>query len=133
MVFGKTSLAILEQCDPRLQRIARRALRYQIYDFSVIAGYRSSAEQMALFNSGRTQIDGYSKKSKHNYSPALAMDLCPWPPFVNGLNVWEDHQRFAVLAGTMALFVWGRWRYDMVAVTGLLAGLLVGVGRRRAP
>jgi di/tricarboxylate transporter len=34
---------------------------------------------------------------------------------------------FAVLAGTMALFVWGRWRYDMVAVAGLLAGLLVGV------
>src|SRR5690606_33914454 len=27
----------------------------------------------------------------------------------------------------MALFIWGRWRYDMVAVTGLLAGLLVGV------
>jgi len=34
---------------------------------------------------------------------------------------------FAVLAGTMALFIWGRWRYDMVAVAGLLAGLLVGV------
>ena len=34
---------------------------------------------------------------------------------------------FAVLAGTMALFIWGRWRYDVVAVTGLLAGLLVGV------
>lgn len=34
---------------------------------------------------------------------------------------------FAVLAGTMALFVWGRLRYDLVAVTGLLAGLLVGV------
>ena len=34
---------------------------------------------------------------------------------------------FAVLAGTMALFVWGRWRYDLVAVTGLLTGLLVGV------
>ena len=33
----------------------------------------------------------------------------------------------AVLAGTMVLFVWGRWRYDMVAVAGLLAGLLVGV------
>jgi di/tricarboxylate transporter len=36
---------------------------------------------------------------------------------------------FAVLAGTMALFVWGRWRYDMVAVAGLLAGLLVGAIR----
>ncbi|OYW44320.1 MAG: SLC13 family permease [Sphingomonadales bacterium 32-68-7] len=34
---------------------------------------------------------------------------------------------FAVLAGTMALFVWGRWRYDLVAVTGLLAAVLVGV------
>lgn len=34
---------------------------------------------------------------------------------------------FAVLAAVMALFVWGRWRYDLVAVIGLLAGLLVGV------
>ena len=34
---------------------------------------------------------------------------------------------FAVLAGTMALFIWGRWRYDLVAVAGLLAGVLVGV------
>lgn len=34
---------------------------------------------------------------------------------------------FAVLAGTMALFIWGRWRYDLVAVTGLLAGVLIGV------
>lgn len=33
----------------------------------------------------------------------------------------------AVLAGTMALFVWGKWRYDLVAVMGLLAGILVGV------
>jgi len=34
---------------------------------------------------------------------------------------------FAVLAGVMALFIWGRWRYDLVAVAGLLAGVLVGV------
>src|SRR5688572_28677764 len=27
----------------------------------------------------------------------------------------------------MALFVWGRWRYDLVAVTGLLAAVTVGV------
>jgi di/tricarboxylate transporter len=27
----------------------------------------------------------------------------------------------------MALFIWGRWRYDQVAVVGLLAGVLVGV------
>jgi di/tricarboxylate transporter len=34
---------------------------------------------------------------------------------------------FAVLAGTMALFIWGRWRYDLVAIIGLLAGVIVGV------
>ena len=27
----------------------------------------------------------------------------------------------------MVLFIWGRWRYDVVAVVGLLAGVLVGV------
>lgn len=99
MVFGRTSISILEQCDPLLQRIAHRALSYQVYDFSVICGYRSPAEQLILFNAGRTKLDGYSKKSKHNYNPSRAMDLCPWPPEVNGLNVWEDPQRFAVLAG----------------------------------
>ncbi|HEX8653710.1 MAG TPA: SLC13 family permease [Allosphingosinicella sp.] len=34
---------------------------------------------------------------------------------------------FAVLAGMMALFVWGRIRYDMVAVLALLAAVLVGI------
>lgn len=34
---------------------------------------------------------------------------------------------FLVLAGTMALFVWGRLRFDVVAVVGLLAAVLLGV------
>ena len=34
---------------------------------------------------------------------------------------------FAVLAGMMALFLWGRIRYDMVAVLSLLAAVLVGI------
>jgi len=34
---------------------------------------------------------------------------------------------FAVLAGMMALFVWGRIRYDMVAVIALLVAVLVGI------
>jgi di/tricarboxylate transporter len=32
-----------------------------------------------------------------------------------------------VLALTMALFVWGRWRYDLVAVTALLAATYLGL------
>jgi di/tricarboxylate transporter len=34
---------------------------------------------------------------------------------------------FAVLAGMMALFIWGRIRYDMVAILALLVALLVGI------
>ncbi len=33
----------------------------------------------------------------------------------------------AVLAGTMAMFLWGRWRHDMVAVGALLACVLAGL------
>jgi di/tricarboxylate transporter len=34
---------------------------------------------------------------------------------------------FSIIAGTMALFVWGRLRYDLVAGVSLLAAVLVGV------
>src|SRR5436305_11287740 len=34
---------------------------------------------------------------------------------------------FAVLGGTMLLFVWGRFRYDLVAILSVLAALTTGV------
>ena len=34
---------------------------------------------------------------------------------------------FAIVVVMMALFVWGRWRYDLVAAIALLAGVIVGV------
>jgi di/tricarboxylate transporter len=34
---------------------------------------------------------------------------------------------FAIVAGMMALFVWGRFRYDLVAVISLLVAVLVGI------
>jgi di/tricarboxylate transporter len=33
----------------------------------------------------------------------------------------------AILAGTVAMFLWGRWRHDMVAVASLLACVLAGL------
>ena len=33
----------------------------------------------------------------------------------------------AILAGTVAMFVWGRWRHDMVALASLLACVLAGL------
>jgi di/tricarboxylate transporter len=34
---------------------------------------------------------------------------------------------FGLIAATVACFVWGRFRYDVIAVTSLLAGVLLGV------
>jgi di/tricarboxylate transporter len=34
---------------------------------------------------------------------------------------------FAIVVVMMALFVWGRWRYDLVAAIALLAGVIVGI------
>lgn len=38
----------------------------------------------------------------------------------------------AVLAGMMALFIWGRFRYDVVAILALLAALSVGIVKPKA-
>lgn len=34
---------------------------------------------------------------------------------------------FAIFGAVLALMLWGRWRYDLVAFGGLLAGVLLGV------
>src|SRR5687768_11988364 len=39
---------------------------------------------------------------------------------------------FAVLAGLMVLFVWGRLRYDLVAVLALLVAMFTGIVPREA-
>jgi di/tricarboxylate transporter len=34
---------------------------------------------------------------------------------------------FALIAVTLGLFVWGRWRYDLVALAALITGVVIGV------
>ena len=40
---------------------------------------------------------------------------------------FEQGAVFAVLAAAMGLFVWGRWRYDIVAIVALLTAVYLGV------
>lgn len=40
---------------------------------------------------------------------------------------FEQGALFAVIASTMVLFVWGRWRYDIVALLALLAAVYLGI------
>ncbi len=40
---------------------------------------------------------------------------------------WEQAAILAVLAGALAVFVWDRWRYDVVAMTSLMVCVLLGL------
>ncbi|MEZ5841179.1 MAG: SLC13 family permease [Hyphomicrobiales bacterium] len=40
---------------------------------------------------------------------------------------YEQTAIIAILVGTMGMFLWGRWRHDMVALAALLAGVAAGV------
>lgn len=97
--FGPASAKHLATCDPRLRQVVMLALAWGVADFSVIEGHRSAARQRELFDQGKSHLD--SGASKHNASPSLAVDLLPYPPVVNAVNVWNDPMRFHVLAGVM--------------------------------
>jgi peptidoglycan L-alanyl-D-glutamate endopeptidase CwlK len=93
--FSKASLDKLMTCDPKLQRVVKRCMSDGEMDFTVIYGYRSPEKQLELFKAKKTKKDGYKKKSWHNYSPARAVDLVPYP------IDWEDTSRFEALKKLM--------------------------------
>lgn len=86
--FSTKSLARLETCHPSLQRIARAAIVR--YDFVVLCGHRSKAEQDDAYERGASKLRW--PKSKHNQAPSHAIDLAPFP------IDWDDLQAFRDLA-----------------------------------
>lgn len=102
--FGQKSKDKLKTCHPDLQRVMEEAIKE--YDFTVIYGQRSVEEQFELYKKGRefkdgqwvkvgatvTNLDGKTKKSMHNYSPSLAVDIAPYP------IDWNDLKRFKEMA-----------------------------------
>tara|TARA_B110000211_G_C14081437_1_gene554697 strand:- start:436 stop:864 length:429 start_codon:yes stop_codon:yes gene_type:complete len=101
MKFSVRSEAKLNTCCTQLQDICAKALSYGVFDFSIIEGHRTIERQKELYDEGKSQLDGVIKKGKHNHLPSLAVDILPYPSKINGVNVWEDKQRFCVLAGLM--------------------------------
>lgn len=74
--FSKRSLDNLKNVDSRLVDICNELIKR--IDFTVIEGYRTLERQQELYKQGFSQIDGISKKGKHNYSPSLAIDIIPY-------------------------------------------------------
>lgn len=91
--FSKKSNELLSTCHLDLKCLFRDVI--EVIDCSIISGYRAPEEQFSLFKKGRireksrwvvqdrlkvvTYKDGYNKKSKHNESPSMAVDVMPYP------------------------------------------------------
>lgn len=101
MRFGTRSKAVRATLHCDLQAIVDKALSYGIYDFGLTCGHRTVEQQQQLFAEGKTHIDGISRLGKHNQTPSEAVDFIPSPGEINGINVWSDKQRFAVIAGLL--------------------------------
>jgi peptidoglycan L-alanyl-D-glutamate endopeptidase CwlK len=93
--FGANSEKHLATCDERMIQIARLVMSWQIYDFSVVWGFRGADDQNEAFeagNSGKEWPD-----SLHNRMPSPALDFAP---YINGIGIpWKDTHAFAVIGG----------------------------------
>ena len=92
--FGLASRGKLNSVHADLYNIAQLVMSWQVYDFTIVWGYRGRAEQEQAF------LAGNSKKrfphSRHNKDPSTALDFAPW---VNGGIPWNDTHAFAVIGG----------------------------------
>lgn len=98
--FSQKSEDRLQTLHPDMRRVVRRALSFQVMDFTVLETLRDQARQELMVKTGAST----TLNSRHLANAgglAEAVDLLPYPYNVNGIDVWQDKQRFAVLAGLM--------------------------------
>ena len=107
--FSKRSLNNLATVDEKLQLLFNEVIKE--FDCTVIHGHRTPEEQFELFKKGRERVDGWwtitdkskvvtnldgkTKKSRHNYLPSKAVDVVPYP-----LD-WNDIDSFKQLASVV--------------------------------
>jgi peptidoglycan L-alanyl-D-glutamate endopeptidase CwlK len=85
--FSKRSEAILYECHSDLIKLFEEIIKE--YDCTINCGFRGQEDQEKAFK------DGYSKahwlQSPHNYLPALAVDVVPYP------TLWADENKLKEL------------------------------------
>lgn len=118
----------LIHCEPELVR--RYLLLKQMYATQTgrclfeTCTWRSSNKQQDLYRIGRrgvvgektvTQIDGVTKRSRHNFFPAQAIDVCvDSDPGPGKVAVWDRHsyEPLGPLAAEFGLVWGGNWHID---------------------
>lgn len=93
--FSKRSIERMEGINPALREITEYALELSPIDFGIpqYGGLRTAEEQRELYDDGKSQLDGYIKKSYHQSGNAL-----DFYAFVDGKASWDKHYLSVVAA-----------------------------------
>lgn len=73
--FSSRSKAALAELHPLLQKLLNEAIKQ--FDFVVLDAQRGEAEQMLAYRTGKSKVK--FGNSPHNYKPAVACDIVPYP------------------------------------------------------
>lgn len=109
--FSKTSLERLNTCHEDIIKVCTELIKQ--YDFSVLCGHRSKEEQDNAFEQGNSKVR--FPNSKHNTTPAKAIDIVPYPINWDNLERFKEMWiRFDTIAKVLknegkisSIFVWG--------------------------
>ena len=93
--YAKSSLTYLKKVHPDLRAVMMEAKNRAEIDFDISCGWRSQEDQMKAYKAGKSQLDGYKYKSKHNYEPAWAVDIYCY----NGTKTDYDIGKISYIAG----------------------------------
>lgn len=91
--FSDSSLTKLSTCDERLQELFKEVIKHCPIDFGISCGHRGIEEQQQAYNDGKSKIDGINKKSKHNHSPSLAVDVFA---VIDGKQNWNEKYYYII-------------------------------------
>ena len=96
--FSKTSEKRLQTCHPDIVAVCRELIKQ--YDFAVLCGHRTKAEQNKAFENGNSRL--IYPQSAHNKTPSHAVDIAPYPiDWGNLMRFREMWHRFDALASLM--------------------------------
>ena len=98
--FGDKSTKELSTCHKDLRKIFNLVITRTKVDFGISEGHRPIKRQNKLFKEGKSKIDGYTKKGKHNYTPSLALDIyIYYPQKDTRKKLLYDKSHLAYIAG----------------------------------
>lgn len=91
--MNSTSLKKLKTCHPDLIRLAMGV--DEIYPIQVICGHRGKEDQNEAAKNGKSELEW--PNSKHNSTPARALDAVPDPDKNPATISWMDLNEFEIM------------------------------------